>query len=1116
MHRRSTRHASCLTPFLLAVAALLAACGGDDPEPVGVDPAAANLARERAAAWFQKPADDSGLEHARRELAPLVENESAPVEDLVRAAAVEFAMLDAERAKGFVDRALAKDAQDPAANYIAGQLAYEEGDVEACIVHLERTLAVAPDDLPTRLRLATAYEDLEREDDALAMYQGILDQGIERAGDWYIAALYRQIQLYYVTGDEDRAQQLAEVRRELDAAGFEAPSQKVVLRGNFGVLRPPARQGTTPGANRANPRWSRVAVDAGLPAGANARVIDRDLDGDGVRERLIVSAGGGLSRLVEEGDGLVARNLVPGPLEVLRTLDLDNDGDLDVVGFEGGVAHFWLQDDGAFARRAIPCPTLPQRPHDVAVVDFDHEGDVDLLLVGDFGARLWRNDGAWVEGGSFQDASELAGLPDDRAFRWCITEDFDTDQDVDLLLVNESSAYLADSLRAGRFADVSDRLPAGARWNGRPVVADVDGDARPDLVSVGAPCKLWRQRADGGFAGEDLRLSDAGPLLVADLDGDNAYDLIGAAGIEFAVGQLTRDPLAVDASNAALSIGVAADGTAMELAALENDGDAWTLVTGRFDPADERGRPLRLVGTRDNHRAVGATIEVRAGGSYRRVYWRGEPLVIAAAGHAELDVLRIVWANGVVQPYLDVPLTPPADEPALLSYEQNAALVGSCPFLYAWNGETFGFISDVLGATPLGLPIAPGVYVQPDHDEYVLVTGEQLVPDERGELVLQFTEELREVTYLDRAKLIAVDHPATGEVFPNELFCFPPFPEHHLHSVETSHAPVRAVGSDGRDWSAELATTDDRHAVPFSPLPQQFAGLAEPWFLELEFDADACRDAEALRLVMTGWFNWSDSSANVAAARTPGVDFVPPLFQVPDGEGGWRPVGPPHGFPAGKTKTMVVDAGAWLDREDPRVRVACTLQLYWDRISLATCADDAPRVRTELEPTRADLWLRGFSDPIETDAADQPERFEWDRIARHPRWNQHPGMYTKLGDCVPLLGEADDRFVILGAGDCLTLAFDASALPALPEGWRRDYLVYLDGWAKDRDHNATNVLEVEPMPFHGMSGFPYGPDESFPDGEEHRRWRREWNTRPAHRWIAPPSPRRVAEAVEGL
>jgi len=1111
--------ASCLSPFLLAVGlGLLASCGDDEPaQPDTAQLAAANLARERAAAWFQKPADDSGLANARKELAPLVAGDDALVEDLVRAAAVEFAMIEPTTAKAFVDRALAKAPKDAAANFLAGQLAYEEGEVERAIVHLEATLAVAPSDLPTQLRLAAAYEDLEREADAERLYQGIVDLGIEHAGDWYIAAIYRLIQLYFVTGQVEQAQELLTVRKELEDAGFEAPSQKVVLRGNFGVLTPPARMGTTPGTFAPKPIWTTEEITDYAPMG-RSRTMYRDLDGNGSPIRLLADARA-LYQLLSVNEVVSAEELLNGDYEPLRTLDLDNDGDLDVLGFEGSAARFWIQDAGKFAMQTIPSPELPSKPLDIAIVDFDHEGDVDLLLVGEFGARLWRNDGAWVDEGAFVDATAAASLPTDRAFTWCLTEDFDADQDVDLLVGGAQGAFLADSLRAGNFADESRRLPSGANWSTAPACADVDGDARTDLITPGSPCRLWRQRVDNGFDGEDLKLSGDGPLQLADLDGDNSYDLVGRGGIAFAVGLLSGEPTPLDASitdAAQLTTGAFFRSRSTDLVATQAAGSTTQLVTGSFASDAAKGRTLQLVGTRDNRRAVGAVVEVRCGQSYRRIYWRGEPQVISATGHDKIDVLRITWANGVVQPYVDVPFEPEDGEPELLSIKQNAALVGSCPFLYAWNGETFGFISDVLGATPLGLPIAPGIYVPPDHDEYVLVTGEQLVPNEYGKLVLQFTEELREVTYLDHAKLIAVDHPATAEVFPNELFCFPPFPEHHLHSVEASHAPLVAKGSDGRDWKAEVSVLDDKHAVPFTNLPHQFSGLANPWFLELEFDPRLTRDAKALRLVMTGWFDWSDASANMAAARTPGVDFIPPIFQVPDGAGGWRDCGPPYGFPAGKTKTMIVDVADWIDREDPRIRVFCSLQLYWDRISLATCADDVERVRTELAPEVADLWLRGFSDPIETEAPDLPERFEWDRVAHFPRWNQHPGLYTKLGDTLPLLGEVDDQFVILGAGDCLTLSFDATALPPLREGWRRDYLIYLDGWAKDRDHNAVNVLEVEPMPFHAMSGFPYGDDEHFPDDEAHQQWRAEWNTRPAHEWIPPVSVRRVAERLEGL
>jgi hypothetical protein len=71
--------------------------------------------------------------------------------------------------------------------------------------------------------------------------------------------------------------------------------------------------------------------------------------------------------------------------------------------------------------------------------------------------------------------------------------------------------------------------------------------------------------------------------------------------------------------------------------------------------------------------------------------------------------------------------------------------------------------------------------------------------------------------------------------------------------------------------------------------------------------------------------------------------------------------------------------------------------------------------------------------------------------------------------------------------------------------------VFLDGWAKDRDPNTLEALNVEPLPFHGMSGYPYRADESFPDTPEHRAWRATWNTRPAFRWLVPLAPRQIDE-----
>ena len=129
------------------------------------------------------------------------------------------------------------------------------------------------------------------------------------------------------------------------------------------------------------------------------------------------------------------------------------------------------------------------------------------------------------------------------------------------------------------------------------------------------------------------------------------------------------------------------------------------------------------------------------------------------------------------------------------------------------------------------------------------------------------------------------------------------------------------------------------------------------------------------------------------------------------------------------------------------------------------------------------------------------EWFDWDVLDPEPRWNPHPGDYTRYGDVLPLLESVEDQFVIMGAGDALEVTFDATEMPDLPAGWRRDFLLYLDGWAKDRDPNAAEVLYVEPLPFHAMSGYPYGEDEHFPDDPDSRAYRRTWNTRSAEPWI---------------
>ena len=60
---------------------------------------------------------------------------------------------------------------------------------------------------------------------------------------------------------------------------------------------------------------------------------------------------------------------------------------------------------------------------------------------------------------------------------------------------------------------------------------------------------------------------------------------------------------------------------------------------------------------------------------------------------------------------------------------------------------------------------------------------------------------------------------------------------------------------------------------------------------------------------------------------------------------------------------------------------------------------------------------------------------------------------------------------------------------------KRTLFLESHGWDKDADRNTWEGMQLEPLPFHAMSGYPYAEGETYPDTEQHRRYRNEWLTR---------------------
>jgi len=956
-------------------------------------------------------------------------------------------------------------------------IAYKQSaEYDKAIQQLEEMIKLVPDEAVSQYNLGVLYKMTGRQDQALARFEAAAKLNPNLAGPHFqLYNAYRSM-----NRPEDAAREQAtfqQVKKRMEGAAVPEDLEWSYFSEIYETQEPEEEK-----APAAPLKFQDETLTAKLdPQTAGLAVLDAVGDGH-------------LDLLAWSRDKVALFRKAAGPavecgLEALKGVvhiapaDFNNDGLADFCVLTESGASLFEDKRGTFQKSPFE---LPQARFSSALwVDYDHDGDSDLFLLGEKCALL-RNNGS----AGFSDQTPDFPFVPGRAVQGVLYDFIADTSGKDLVvLYQDRPAVLYRDRLAGKYETAAlDELPGG----GTTVTAcDINNDAWTDLVATYSNGLRVVLNRNGRFEAAAAPESAAGPIALADLENRALLDLFAGGSIFRSLGKGRFAPAASDKPGDSVAV-IAADFTEdglVDLARVGTDGSIH-LLTNRT-PTQYHWLRATVAGIKNARLAPGAILEVKAGAHYQKRTYHGVPIVFGVRSAREIDTVRITWPNGMIQ---NQPRQP-ADKPELFKEAQR--LSGSCPMIFTWNGRGFEFITDVLGVAPLGASSGDGKYFPLDHDEVVWIPPRALAAVD-GNYQIRITEELHEVSYLDHVQLIAVDHPADTEVFTNDKFKSPPFPEFRLFGVEQRVYPGSAREDDGRDVTARILKRDRIYPDGFR---RTYSGTADLHCLDLDFGR-AAPDNRAV-LILNGWVDWADGSTFRAASQERPGGLRLPFLQVKDGTGNWQTVIEDMGIPAGKPKTIAVDLAGKFLSSSREIRIVTNLCVYWDEIFLGE-NNAPPAVRLAPVPARAaDLHFRGFSQPTIHPERSQPESFNYASVSPVSMWNPTPGFYTRYGDVAPLLDSVDDRLVIMGSGDEIRLTFAASDLPAPRAGWTRDFLLLVDGWAKDADPNTAFSQTVEPLPFHGMLGYPYPSSQSFPNDEMHARYRSQTNTRPALRLIRP-------------
>ena len=719
--------------------------------------------------------------------------------------------------------------------------------------------------------------------------------------------------------------------------------------------------------------------------------------------------------------------------------------------------------------------------------DIEADGDLDIVL----GARrgnviVLRNNGD----GTFTDTQPFAGVTGATGFAWA---DFDGDGDPDAAFIDEIRlVHVFSNERQGQFSKrhvpfAFDTGPAVAIG-----VADLNDDGVLDLVIAradGAIVRLSDKDNGAGWETEEVAKGEntsGGPavLRIADVDNNGGLDLLLGSQIWLSDENGKFSRLQTTAPERILDLADLNGDGRVDLVGLANDGaplQAFNHGSKNYHWQIVRPRASNAVGDqRINPFGVGGEMEIRSGLLVQKQPITGPLLHFGLGDQTSADVIRVTWPNGSVRADFEVK----ADQEIVT--EQR--LKGSCPFLFAYNGKQMAFVKDTVPwSSAIGLRINTlGTARVEATEEWYKISGDELVARD-GYYDLRITAELWETYYYDQLSLKVVDHPVGTDIFVNERFVIPA-PKPAITTVATPHSIVSAVDDNGEDVTNVVNKLDGNYLDTFSR--GKYQGVTRDHYIEVDLGNDVPAN-KPLYLIAHGWMHPTDSSINVAISQGQQEQAKPLSLEVPDGNGGWEVARPNLGFPAGRKKICLFDLSDVFKPGTPhKLRLRTNLEVYWDLLEWAVGVTGAPEPKiTDLNPEVADLHYRGYSVVNQANAS-SPETPDYNRLSSSKQiWRDLIGYYTRFGDVRELLLRADDRYVIMNAGDEMSFRFAAPAPP--PAGWVRDYVIAGDGWIKDGDYNSTFSKTVLPLPYHAKNLYDTAPGR-LEDEWVYRRYPDDW------------------------